>query len=133
MKTLMKLATTALTAGLAAAAMPGYAADSGADRPPVQQAANEKQQESYIENAQNEMREWKDKVVAFGRDAKQEGREIGEDAAEKLDSAWDDVARKWDSLEEASKDAGEEGWQKAREAYEASKRKLQETWEDVTS
>jgi sporulation protein YlmC with PRC-barrel domain len=84
---------------------------------------------AYRKRMAGEVDSWKTKVDDFSTKAKAKGTDASKTAAQKLDSAWDNVKTQWSKLQNASDDT----WQDTKSAFEKAWDDFQDTWKSTTS
>lgn len=86
-------------------------------------------QAAYVREQEGQFESWGRKIDSFNKDAARKGKEVSREAQKKLDAAWVEVKRNWESL----KAAGSAGWQETKDAYERSRERLERAWDEVQS
>ena len=124
----LALGSFLLIGALPAAAAQHWARPSAS--PLVQLAAGAEpsaDRDTYAQQAQDQMREWQQKLHEFGEKAEAKGKDAG-DAAER------DLKEAWSRADAASKNlqsAGADGWETAKSSFQKASLELQETWHRI--
>jgi len=83
--------------------------------------------DTYVRKAQDDLRDWQQKLHAFGEKAKIEGQKDSTAVANDLNKAWAKTKTEADRLQSASADA----WESAKVSYEKASRELRDDWRKI--
>ncbi len=85
------------------------------------------QRDEYVRKAQDEFREWQNRMSEWTDDAKANGSKASEETRRNLDKAWNDVQANWRTLQAAAPQA----WGKARASFEEASERMKSAWEKI--
>jgi hypothetical protein len=83
--------------------------------------------DAYIQKADDEMSEWRDKIRAAGDQAEAMGQQVSAEAKVQLNQIWVATQDGWRKLQVE----GAEGWDESQRAYERSVAELRVQWHKI--
>jgi PRC-barrel domain. len=83
--------------------------------------------EKYLYGARLQMQLWQAKVDDYADETRQNSRQVAEQGKAEVETAWSNLQKQWQRLEDASGDA----WHEAQKGYERARSEFEKAWSDA--